>query len=933
MSSNKPVNVTRRSVLARAGRLFLKILLGIFILLLLVIILVQTPYVQNIVRGKAQDYLSDKLQTKVVVGRLYIGFPQTVELHNIYIEDRQKDTLLSGNVLKLNLNMWKLLHSEIAINKVELGGITAKIKRQLPDTTFNFQFIVDAFAGSPAPETAKKDTSVLKMSLDNLLLNKVRLVYNDIVTGNDMEVYIEHSNTLIDKLDPTHMQYSVPLIEMKGVTARVYQNKPLQTPEENTEAIKKIGQPNPLQLALKKIDLSDIRLDYRNNIDKLYSNIALGQFTGDVRTFDLEKQLIQLNDLQLNKTTAAVQIGKPETATVLTKKVEPVIDSANAGWRLQVANILLADNNIRFNDDSKPRMAKGVDFAHIDATHLTVEMKDFQYGRDSISGNITKGSLQEQSGFMLNNFHTNFLYANNQAYLKNLRIQTPGSSIQRSILISYPSIEAVTKDLSTLALDVDLSNTRIQVKDILSFAPFLSKQAAFKNPQTVLLINGRIKGTMANLSIPAFQFSGLQNTKVDILGTIKNATDPKKFYADVIIKNFTSSRADITGLLPPKTLPANISLPERLTLSGKFKGGMDDMAADLKLITSLGDATVKGTASQFSDKRNALYDLYITLNKVNLGVILKDTAKTFGLVTASFTAKGRGYDPQYANARLHGMVNAAEIKQYNYQNLRVDASIAQQQFTAVADIHDPNVIVSIDANGNFASKYPALKLSMQIDTLRTLPLHLTTDTLFYRGNIAADFAATNPDSLMGNLLVTQSVLINNQRRIPMDTVQLAAGKTDSGRFVRLNSDIVNMRLNGQYKLTQMGSVFQQAMEPYFSRVPDSSLVKTDPYNFTINGTIINKPLLKALVPRLDSLKDITLQSHFTSDSGWNANIQAPLIINGANKINNLQLNATTRNDKLFVTPGWPLYRAAPVYMCTPLRSTLPLPTMSSTLPY
>ncbi|MEP6724583.1 MAG: translocation/assembly module TamB domain-containing protein [Bacteroidota bacterium] len=900
MSENKPVNTTRSSVLSRLGRLFLKILLVIFILLLLVIVLVQTPFIQNIAREKAQDYLSGKLKTKVVLGRLYIGFPQTVELGNVYIEDLQKDTLLSGKSLKVNINMWKLLHSDIAINKIELEGITAKIKRQLPDTSFNFQFIVDAFAGTQKAVPQKTDTSALKISLDNLLLNKVRLVYNDIVTGNDMEVWIEHSNTNIDKLDPTHMLYSVPLIEMTGVRARVYQNKPLQTPEENTKAIKKTGQPNPLQLALKKINLTDIVFDYQNSVSALYSNIQLGELKGDVRAFDLNKQLILLNEIQLNKTTATVRIGKQKTAEVLSKKAAPIVDSADAGWRLMVANTSLQDNNIQFDDDSKMKLAKGMDFAHIKATKFTIEIKDLKYSKDSIAGNITKGSMQEQSGFALNSFHTNFLYAANQAWLKDLSIQTPGSSIQRSLVVSYPSIEAVQKDPSKMNIDVDLQNSKIQVKDILIFAPFLNKEPAFKNNNAVLLVNSRIKGSMANLTIPVFQFSGLQNTKMDISGTIQNATDAKKIHADLVIKNFSSSRKDIMSLVPPKTLPSNIVLPEKFSLSGKFKGGMKAIETDLKLNSDLGDATVKGTASQFTDKRNALYDLAVTLNKVNLGVLLKDTAKTFGIVTASFTAKGKGYDPQYANAKLHGIVRSAELKQYNYQNLVMDASIANQQLKAVADIRDPNIALSLDAKGNFATKYPAVQLTMKIDTLRTLPLHLTTDTLFYQGNLTADFPATNPDSLMGNLLVTKSVLINNKTRIPMDTVQIAAGKTDSGQFVHVRSDIVKLQLNGKYKLTQMGSVFQQAMEPYFSRVADSSLVKTDPYDFTITGTIINKPLLKALVPQLDSLKDVTLQSHFSSDNGWQARVQAPLIINGANKINNLQLNAATQKDKLFV---------------------------------
>ena len=899
MSENKPVNTTRRSVLSRLGRLLLKIFLVLFILLALIIVLVQTPYIQNIVREKAQDYLSDKLKTKVAIGKLYIGFPQTVELGNIYIEDLQKDTLLAGRSLKVNVNMWKLLHSDIAINKIELEGITAKIKRLLPDTTFNFQFIADAFTSKDTTTKVTTDTSALKISLNNLLLNKVRLVYNDVVTGNDMEVWIEHSNTNIDKLDPTHMHYSVPLIEMNGVRARIYQNKPLQTPEENTEAIKKIGQPNPLQLALKKINLTDISVDYKNSVSALYSNIQLGELKGDVRTFDLEKQLIQLNEIQLNKTTASVRIGKQQTADILTKKAKPIVDSANAGWNLQVANIVLQDNNIQFDDDSKAKLAKGMDFSHIKATKLTIEIKDLQYGKDTIAGNITKGSMQEQSGFVLNSFHTNFLYSGKQAYLKDLSIQTPGSSIQRSIVVSYPSIEAVTKDPSLLNIDADLSNTKIKVKDMLLFAPFLSKQASFfKNENAVLAINTRVKGSMANLNIPNLQLSGIGATTVDLSGTIKNAMDPKKFHADLAIKKLHTTSKDIKSLIPPNTLPANITIPDDITMTGKFNGGMDDMIADLKLQSSFGDVTVKGTGSKFKDKRNALYNLAITLNKLDLRKLMNDT--TLGPVTANFTAKGRGYDPQTANAKLKGFVRSAVHQKYPYQNFSLDASIANHQLTATAGIKDPNVSFALDAHADFATKYPALKLNMQIDTIFTLPLHLTKDTLFYRGTIAADFPATNPDSLTGDLLVTKSVLINNKTRIPMDTVEVAAGKTDSGQFVHLRSDIVNLQLNGKYKLTQMGSVFSQSMEPYFSTVPDSAMVKTDPYNFTINGVILNRPLLKALVPALDSMKDVTLQSHFSNDSGWQAKLQAPLIINGANKINNLQLNANTQQNKLLV---------------------------------
>jgi translocation and assembly module TamB len=900
MSEKKPVAHTHQSVYRRLGRIFLKIMLGIFILLLLVIILVQTSFIQNIAREKAQAYLAGKLKTKVVIGKLYIGFPQTVELGGLYIEDLQKDTLLSGKSLKVNINMWKLLHSEIAVNKIELEGITAKIKRLLPDTVFNFQFIADAFAGKKSAQAKQTDTSATKISLDNLVLNKIRLVYNDVVTGSDMEAWIEHSNTTFDQVDPAHMRFSIPLIEMKGVTARVYQSKPLKTPDENA-ALKNKDSSGALHLALKKINLSNISFDYRNEVSAMYTTVQLGDFKGDVQTLNLDRQLIVLNEIKLDSTTAAIKIGKQVTAKVLTKKAAVIIDSANAGWRFQVASTSLSGNNIQYDDETKARLASGMDFSHIKASKLTIQISNLLYSKDSITGRITKGSMQEQCGFVLNSFHTDFLYAANQAYLKDLSIHTPGSSIQRSIVLGYPSIAALQKDLSKMTIDADLSNTSIQLKDVLLFMPSLKKQPLFKNTNTVLHLNSRIKGSMTKLSVPQLQFSGIGNTTVDMAGTLQNLTDPKKIKANLAIKKIHTGAKDIRQLLPANTLPANISIPDDITLSGTFDGGMDELVADLGLQSSAGDITIKGKASHLKDKRSAFYDLYVTITKLNLRTLLKDTA--LGPVTARFTAKGRGYDPQTANAHFKGFIRSVMYKKYPYHDISLDADIADRQLKAVAAVRDPNVSLRMDVNGSFATKYPAIKLNMEIDTLLTLPLHLTTDTLFYRGVIAADFPATNPDSLDGNLLVTKSVLVRNNFRIPMDTIAVTAGKNDSGQFVRLRSDIAKINLGGQYKLTQMGRILDQALEPYFSTVPDSDFVKTDPYNFTIDGTIVDAPLLKALVPTLDSLQTITLQSHFKNDSGWKASITAPLIVDSTTTIHNLQLTANTSGNQLLVNAG------------------------------
>src|SRR5439155_25596924 len=89
----------RRTVVAKIANVLSYILVSVFALVVLVIILIQTPAGQNFVRGKVQSYLQSKLKTRVEIGKLDLSFPYYLLLKNVYIEDQTKDTLLLGGQL------------------------------------------------------------------------------------------------------------------------------------------------------------------------------------------------------------------------------------------------------------------------------------------------------------------------------------------------------------------------------------------------------------------------------------------------------------------------------------------------------------------------------------------------------------------------------------------------------------------------------------------------------------------------------------------------------------------------------------------------------------------------------------------------------------------------------------------------------------------
>ena len=85
----------RKQAWIRPARIVAKTVLFIILFFLIILLLVQTGPVQNVLRAKAVTWLEKKLQTRVEVGKVYVSFPKNIVLENVYMEDRQKDTLLS----------------------------------------------------------------------------------------------------------------------------------------------------------------------------------------------------------------------------------------------------------------------------------------------------------------------------------------------------------------------------------------------------------------------------------------------------------------------------------------------------------------------------------------------------------------------------------------------------------------------------------------------------------------------------------------------------------------------------------------------------------------------------------------------------------------------------------------------------------------------
>jgi uncharacterized protein involved in outer membrane biogenesis len=160
MESNESVEKKKRPLLITLARIVMWIIGSVVFLIILVLILIQTAFVQNFARKKVVSYLEHKLKTKVEIGKLDVKFPTAISLQNVFFEDQTKDTLLYGGEIKVNINMFKLLRHDIEIKEIALNNLVVEVKRLPPDSVFNFQFIVNSFTREQK-STPSNDTSAM----------------------------------------------------------------------------------------------------------------------------------------------------------------------------------------------------------------------------------------------------------------------------------------------------------------------------------------------------------------------------------------------------------------------------------------------------------------------------------------------------------------------------------------------------------------------------------------------------------------------------------------------------------------------------------------------------------------------------------------------------------------------------------------------------
>ena len=99
------------------------VIAALLALIIALVLSLQLPAVQNFAKGKLVNYLEKKIKTKVSLDRVYIGFPNSLVMENLFLKGQKVDTLLFARKLDVGLNIPKLLNNTADITSIDLEGV------------------------------------------------------------------------------------------------------------------------------------------------------------------------------------------------------------------------------------------------------------------------------------------------------------------------------------------------------------------------------------------------------------------------------------------------------------------------------------------------------------------------------------------------------------------------------------------------------------------------------------------------------------------------------------------------------------------------------------------------------------------------------------------------------------------------------------------
>ena len=659
-----------------------------------------------------------------------------------------------------------------------------------------------------------------------------------LVTNNLNKTY--KTNILIDKVDLSYLGN----IQLKGIHIKDFKNA-------------------------KMIDINNLSTSLFN-LRKAYNN-------------KLEFDKIDLHGVRVNMIT--YKGDKDDNITIFSDKFDDGKPTTTpSSFLMTTKKIILNDAKFYLYDYNFSK--KPLAFYK----QIKCALKDFKIKGPNVSAKIRNLQFVDNHALDVKQFDTEFKYTLTGMQFYNTKIKTKTSALSLNLNFDYKR-KNLQYFYDSVQVKAVVKKSKLSIEDLKNFYGKL-------HPGAFLNFTTKIKGTLNNFKMSNLNLVSNNQTKIkgnfELINSFKDKA-PFKLVADV--KSLSSNSKKLKEFLPNllgKNLPSTTNLLGNFSIDGKTTITNKNINTLSKIKSDIGNINVNLDFNNITKIDSINYNG--TLNVVNfeLGKILKDSL--VGKFSMQASIDGSGFNYKFLNTSVNGIITKHQYKNYTYRNIAINGIFTHQKLTGKLISKDPNIKMNIAGYADFSKEINSYNFitNMHYVNFKNLNLFKRDKISLLKGSISFNMKGNTLDQLIGQIDFKNTTYTSPKGVYFFKNFRIKSANNKDVRTIEVNStDIINGKLNGNFKLLELPNLFVNGLGSLLSQYQYKKVTPNQSLKF--NFKLYNK-IVEIFYPGLILAPKTFIRGNLaTKNNSFTLNFKSPRVKVFKNTFNKINLQIDNKN--------------------------------------
>ena len=570
-------------------------------LLLLVVLLpfaLYIPWVQNVAKDFACDYVNEKTGLTVSIDRILIKFPLDLSVDGVKVLDEQKDTMLIARNFTAGVAVKPLLDLRFDINEARLSDAFYKL-------------------------TSQDSSMMLRVDVRHCVLK-----------GSNVDLNKHTVNVLDGELTG-------------GRVDLTYQPWKVVHEVDTTQA-------EPWRITAGKLRLNDVdyTMTMQPTIDHMKAHLGRATLerglvgTGS-RTVDVGHLAVDTLSCDYTYLSAARAREFNRLHPIPPDTVSPPGDTAT--WTVRADSLRLTGGNATYAvSGATPK--RGLDMDHLGVTNLDLDVHNFYNRGANVSLNLRNLRGKERSGLEITRSSGTIALDGQSVNVEAFKVNTVSSEIYLNGKADLSVADASPSGIVNVS-----TNSKVALQDVTTLFPEyqpLLKEIPQNHPIT---LKGDIKGNTRHVALSNVTAEIPRYARARVSGTIDNPTNPKQLRARLDVDAKFDNINFIKPTLLDQEMQRQVQLPP-MALNGHVDYDRGNVAGNATMRLDGGGTLVGKGSFNAGDKG---FNVDATATRFPVQAILPTLGVRD--VTGHVRASGKGFDFMGPHSNLTAQVELQSI--------------------------------------------------------------------------------------------------------------------------------------------------------------------------------------------------------------------------------------------------------------------------------